>query len=828
MKYPASRLLTFPAATCTCPMAVLIFTLTVGSAGDAGAQVRKEDNTDTLDQTTSWVGAAVPQANDIAQWDNQLTGPNFSDLGAVSSSWQGIKVLDPAGAATITGTTPINLTVGASGIDLGTATQNLTISSPLVLGGAQTWSVASGRFLTITTPGAAAASGTGPLTIQGPGGVRLGGLVATYTWTGGMVLTGGTGLKDVTALPGGTALINAANLVFDMQSIATLTNSGLTLNTPALTGAGGTVHTIGGARSSSGTPAWVQSSSLTLASGNTNFTQTRGSSARTINQFSSITRAAGATANFRDPLNSNGSNNANTGGYRTNNAANVNGIVPFTTFTTSSSNTSFFAASGTGNGTSNNGAAYSAFTASTVDGLGTSTQNSNVVTDVAIAASATINSIRFSGATPFTITIDPAATLTVGAGAMLVTPASSVDHIITGGKLSGGNPGSGSDKDLIVHQHSNSAGLIIDSEIVDYSEPIEGGSEFILFPTALTKTGAGKLVIGGTGSHTGNTFVNAGTLLVNGALNGSPEVTVHLGGTLGGTGTVVAPVAVSGILAPGASIGTLATGAVTFNAGATLAVEINTTNSTSDKLVVTGGISTGGSRVNLTLADLGFELPLANGTKFTLVDYTTSWPGTDLLTYGGNAVADNSTITFGSNKFLVNYSDAAVDGTALTLTVVDAVTPTAYQAWINSYAAQIPLAINRLPEADPDGDGRTNLLEFALDGNPASGSDNGKMVVSTDDSNDVGTDRDLSVTLAVRDGAVLGAGPDGSVTLTVEGMVYTIQGSDTLLTWDKAVNEVNPASPLVPAPGTGWTARTFQVTDSNGLPDKRFIRVGVQ
>jgi hypothetical protein len=66
------------------------------------------------------------------------------------------------------------------------------------------------------------------------------------------------------------------------------------------------------------------------------------------------------------------------------------------------------------------------------------------------------------------------------------------------------------------------------------------------------------------------------------------------------------------------------------------------------------------------------------------------------------------------------------------------------------------------------------------------------------------------------------------VTLTVDGMVYTIQGSQTLLTWDKAVNEVVPASVLVPVPSAGWTARTFQVTDSNGLPDKRFIRVGVQ
>ena len=135
-------------------MAALIATLTF--AAPAGAEVtpvRKEDNTDGLDQVTSWVGgAAVPGIADIAQWDNQLSGANTSDLGATSSSWLGIKVLNPPGAVGITGTSPSTLTLGASGIDLSAATQNLTIGAPLVLGGAQPWSVASGRTVTINTP----------------------------------------------------------------------------------------------------------------------------------------------------------------------------------------------------------------------------------------------------------------------------------------------------------------------------------------------------------------------------------------------------------------------------------------------------------------------------------------------------------------------------------------------------------------------------------------------------------------------------------------------------------------------------------------------------
>ena len=55
--------------------------------------------------------------------------------------------------------------------------------------------------------------------------------------------------------------------------------------------------------------------------------------------------------------------------------------------------------------------------------------------------------------------------------------------------------------------------------------------------------------------------------------------------------------------------------------------------------------------------------------------------------------------------------------------------------------------------------------------------------------------------------------------------VYTIQSSASLAAWDEAVAEVSPASTLSPAPNSGWTARTFKVTDSDGLPDKRFMRV---
>ena len=820
MKPQFSRLFGRSAESCVCPMAALIATLSF--ATQAGAEVtvvRKENNTDALDQLTSWVGeAAVPGTADIAQWDNQVIGANISDLGTTTpSSWLGIKVTDPSGAVGITGTSPASLTLGASGIDMSASSQNLTISAPLVLGAAQPWNVAAGKILRVTTAGATAISGTGPLTITGPGQVRIGGAAATYTWTGGIRVGGGIGTNNIAAT--GVPSTTNTNLFLDLAAVSAST--ALTLNLPALTTNGGIVHTFGG--TGSGNSAYIPNfSSINVAAGNTTFTMQRGSNARVIYQFQGTpTRAAGGTVNLRDDIMNNGNTNANGGGYRLSTAANVNGIVPWATYNTTSTTVAWLVAAGT----SNNAGASPTLTVTTANSVGTATQNTDVGTAVALTASTTTNSLRFNSGSSRVITLDPEATLSLGAGAILVTNNGSANHSITGGKLMGGSPGSGSGKDLIIHQHHNTSTFTISSEIVDYSVIVEGSP--VVTPTPLTKSGAGKFAIGGQATYTGDTFVNAGTLLVNGAVTSSPIVRVNRGGALGGTGSVTPPVAVNGgAISPGTTVGTLTTGPVTFEDGSSLAIDLNTFAHTSDKLVINGGISTGGKTVNLTLTDLGGDVALPDGTKFTLVDYTGTWAGTDLLTYAGSPLENQTTIAVGANTYVVDYADAAVDGSALTLTVTGA-NLTTYGIWSDSFALQLPNRADRVASADPDHDGRTNAMEFALDGNPASSTNNGKMSFSTSDSNDEGSAPDLTLTLAVRNGAVLGAGPDGSVTLTVDDIVYTIQGSGNLVDWNKAINEVTPASTLVPAPNTGWTARTFQVSDSDGLPEKRFIRANI-
>lgn len=86
-----------------------------------------------------------------------------------------------------------------------------------------------------------------------------------------------------------------------------------------------------------------------------------------------------------------------------------------------------------------------------------------------------------------------------------------------------------------------------------------------------TKTGTGAAQISGTGSYSGATMVNAGTLIVNSSLTSGGGVWVNAGGTLAGTGTVNSAITVAGngVMAPGQ------TGADIFRAAASLTLQSN-------------------------------------------------------------------------------------------------------------------------------------------------------------------------------------------------------------------------------------------------------------
>jgi hypothetical protein len=132
------------------------------------------------------------------------------------------------------------------------------------------------------------------------------------------------------------------------------------------------------------------------------------------------------------------------------------------------------------------------------------------------------------------------------------------------------------------------------------------------------------------------------------------------------------------------------------------------------------------------------------------------------------------------------------------------------------------------PNADPDADGDSNLLEFALGGDPASGSDGPKVYPIRADSSDAGTEEELLLTVAVRDGtpAFLPVS-GGSPTATRDGVTYTVQGSLDLVTFNSPVAAVDPVVTGLPAAPAGYTYRTFSLEGSNGTPDRGFMRVSV-
>ena len=111
---------------------------------------------------------------------------------------------------------------------------------------------------------------------------------------------------------------------------------------------------------------------------------------------------------------------------------------------------------------------------------------------------------------------------------------------------------------------------------------------------AITKEGTGSFTLTGANTHTGPTFINAGTLFVNnstGSGTGTNYVAVNSGGTLGGTGFIFGSVTnfSGGTLAPGSNgVGQLTLKSNLFlSAGS--AVDFNL-GSSSDKLVVSNAL----------------------------------------------------------------------------------------------------------------------------------------------------------------------------------------------------------------------------------------------
>jgi autotransporter-associated beta strand protein len=113
-------------------------------------------------------------------------------------------------------------------------------------------------------------------------------------------------------------------------------------------------------------------------------------------------------------------------------------------------------------------------------------------------------------------------------------------------------------------------------------------------PGQVEQSGSGKTILTAASTYSGPTFINAGTLSVNGSIASSP-VSVNFGGTLGGNGTVgPTTILAGGALSPGNSVGTLTVnGNLVFTAASLYMVEVQ--GSTADRTNATGTASLAGT-----------------------------------------------------------------------------------------------------------------------------------------------------------------------------------------------------------------------------------------
>ena len=195
---------------------------------------------------------------------------------------------------------------------------------------------------------------------------------------------------------------------------------------------------------------------------------------------------------------------------------------------------------------------------------------------------------------------------------------------------------------------ANSASLIFNSgSAQSYANAISGTG-------TLTKTGLGTLTLSGTNGYTGATTITEGTLLINGSTAAGSAFTVASTATLGGTGTIAGTVGVSGTLSPGASIESLATGALTMNSGSTFVYEATDNSATgADVVVVSGALSLTNVILDLTGADLDANTWVA-GDKLTLISYA----GTG-ITGGFTGYTDDTEYFFGINGWTIDYNDTS-------------------------------------------------------------------------------------------------------------------------------------------------------------------------
>ena len=176
----------------------------------------------------------------------------------------------------------------------------------------------------------------------------------------------------------------------------------------------------------------------------------------------------------------------------------------------------------------------------------------------------------------------------------------------------------------------------------------------------IVKSGAGTMELTFNNTYSGTTTINAGTLVVSGAHTTAGAYTVNSGGTLAGSGSLDAAVAVNGVLSPGNSPGTLSTGSQTWNNGGSYLWEINDIAGGEgadpgwDWLDITGTLTINPTfTIQITSLTTGNVSGLADGFDYTGLSYLDPYASFTIATATGGVTGfDISDFNLDDSAFL--------------------------------------------------------------------------------------------------------------------------------------------------------------------------------
>ncbi len=527
-----------------------------------------------------------------------------------------------AGTAS-TGASAIALTTTQSAKSLTFEEGTATISGAsgiITLGGTGNIRVNSGAAAIIGSNTNTVIGGTAGLTKLGTGTLTLSG-TAVNTFTGGLNVNSGTlALNFSNFTSGYTDLINSGNALSFSGGLLTITGENSANNTTQSFN-GVTVNAGGGSLLVNPNGAGV-------------------SNGTTVNLGSLTATAAGSSLVLGKALPTVGTgtvtlttstNQDSTGIY--------GGRIVFANGTASTGYD--WAASTGGPGTFTLGA-YTGYNTTLPTSGSLSTDNYSITAGITLAASQTVNTLKITGSATAlalggnTLTIKSGGLLSVGTVAQTISGTA-------GNKLTAGS-GAGGSEDLVIHQYNTftpagaTAGLVISAVIGDNTA---GTGNTV----NLVKSGINTLVLQGANTYTGNTFINAGTLLL-----GSPGNT-NTAGSLG-NGNYAGNISI----ASGAQLSVRSTSAQTlsgvisgdgslFKGGsATLTLsDINTYTGSTSMNALASGISGGILSVS-SLNSVGTGPGYAPRASSSLGAPTTVANGT--INFGSASVGNNATLRY--------------------------------------------------------------------------------------------------------------------------------------------------------------------------------------